>query len=451
MQLPEDFTKRMKVLLGEEFEEFLQSYEKERTQAFRINTQKISIESFMKINPFSLRLVPWTEEGFFYDKENRPGKHPYHEAGLYYIQEPSAMGVGMLAAPKPGERVLDLCAAPGGKTTHLAAQMKGEGLLISNEIHPARAKILAQNVERMGITNGIVTNETPKALAERFPEFFDRIVVDAPCSGEGMFRKEEQAFEQWSLDNVAMCASRQQEILELAVSMLRPGGTIVYSTCTFAPEENEGNIERLLREHPEMEIINPKEVPQFSKGRPVWGKDLPELEKTYRLWPHLLEGEGHYIAVLHKEGQTVPAPIRDNVPAIDKKAWESFEEFAKENLRFMPKGTPIMFSDQLYLLPCDLSLKGLKVLRPGLHLGTCKKNRFEPSHALALALTSEQVVRSCSFGSESYEIKGYLKGDTIAYDGDKGWNLVLVDGYSLGWGKGSNGVLKNHYPKGLRK
>jgi len=451
MNLPEEFTRRMQELLGDEFEAFLKSYEGERTQALRINTQKISIEDFKKISSFSLRPVPWTNEGFYYEQEERPGKHPFHEAGLYYIQEPSAMGVGMLAAPKPGERVLDLCAAPGGKTTHLAAQMKGEGLLISNEIHPARAKILAQNVERMGITNAIVTNEQPKALAKRFPGFFDRIVVDAPCSGEGMFRKEEQAFEQWSQENVQMCASRQEEILELSAGMLGPGGTIIYSTCTFAPEENEKNISHFLMEHPDFEIVKPLEVEEFSPGRPEWGNDLPQIADTYRLWPHKLEGEGHYIAVFHKAGQTEPVLLSDKVSAIDKNAWKLFEEFASENLKVMPQGVPIMFSDQLYLLPYELSLKGLKVLRPGLHLGTCKKNRFEPSHALALALNADQVCHSFSISGESDEIRGYLKGDTLSYDGEKGWNLVLVDGYSIGWAKGSNGILKNHYPKGLRK
>ncbi|MCI8599907.1 MAG: RsmB/NOP family class I SAM-dependent RNA methyltransferase, partial [Lachnospiraceae bacterium] len=260
MTLPQEFQKKMQKLLGEEYGQFLESYQREPLQALRVNTLKMPVEEFQSISPFSLRPVPWASEGFYYEKVDRPGKHPYHEAGLYYIQEPSAMAVGALALPKPGERVLDLCAAPGGKTTHLASAMKGQGLLISNEIHSARAKILSTNVERMGIPNAIVTNETPESLAGRFPGFFDRIVVDAPCSGEGMFQKEEQAILQWSPENVSMCAGRQQAILEEAAKMLRPGGSLVYSTCTFAPEENEGTVSTFLKKHSEFSIC---QVPVF--------------------------------------------------------------------------------------------------------------------------------------------------------------------------------------------
>ncbi len=452
MMLPLEFAERMKLLLGNEFDDFLKSYETEKAQALRINTLKISPEKFVAVSPFSLRRVPWVREGFYYDSEARPGKHPYHEAGLYYIQEPSAMAVGILADPKPGERVLDLCAAPGGKTTHLASAMKGEGLIIANEIHPARAKILAQNVERMGIANTVVTNETPQALAQRFPAFFDRIVVDAPCSGEGMFRKEELACEQWSVENVLMCAKRQQEILHEASKMLRDGGTLVYSTCTFAPEENEGSISAFLRSHPDFAVKKVKAGEKFSKGQPEWADALSETADTFRLWPHLVEGEGHYVAVIGKQGNP-PAIVNEKIPkmpSVDHKVWNLFLQFAKENIRHLPNGIPILFGDQLYLLPCALPLKGLKILRPGLHLGTIKKNRFEPSHALALFLDGKHVLRCCALDRRDTRVIAYLKGDAIAYEGEKGWNLVLVDGYSLGWGKLSNGILKNHYPKGLR-
>ncbi|CAM5193217.1 NOL1/NOP2/sun family putative RNA methylase OS=Ureibacillus acetophenoni OX=614649 GN=SAMN05877842_10619 PE=3 SV=1 [Ureibacillus acetophenoni] len=236
MNLPEPFLLKMKNLLQDEFEAIIQSYDDEKSHALRVNTLKIDIDEFLHKNPFTLERIPWVETGFFYTHNDRPGKHPYHESGLYYIQEPSAMAVGEFVDPKPGERVLDLCAAPGGKTTHLASKMKGEGFLLSNEIHPARAKILSQNVERMGIKNTVVTNETPERLAERFPSFFDRILVDAPCSGEGMFRKDEEAREHWSLENVEICASRQIDILKSAATMLKPGGRLVYSTCTFSPE-----------------------------------------------------------------------------------------------------------------------------------------------------------------------------------------------------------------------
>lgn len=459
MTLPQEFQEKMQRLLGEKYEAFLKSYDREQAQALRVNTLKITTEEFREKSPFSLRSVPWVPEGFYYGKDDRPGKHPWHEAGLYYIQEPSAMAVGELAAAKPGERVLDLCAAPGGKTTHLAAHMKGEGLLVSNEIHPARAKILASNVERMGIRNAVVTNETPERLAERFPEFFDRIVVDAPCSGEGMFRKEEQALLHWSLENVHMCAERQQEILREAAKMLRPGGTLIYSTCTFAPEEDEGSVSLFLKEHPEFSVKKVDAYEGFGSGHPEWADAVSEVKNTFRLWPHRLEGEGHYVAVLQKNSGSVESAREGDreskrkgmeiLPTVDRNVRKLYEEFAQENLRCLPEGELILFGEQIYLLPCTLPLKGLKVLRPGLHLGTLKKNRFEPGHALALALRPEEARACCNLSMEQAAI--YLRGETLEAEGEKGWKLVLAEGYSLGWGKAAGGTLKNHYPKGLRK
>lgn len=466
MKLPALFEEKMRELLGEEFPAFLKSYEGEPYQALRVNTLKIPREEFERISPFSLRPVPWAGDGFYYGQSDRPGKHPWHEAGLYYIQEPSAMAVAELADARPGERVLDLCAAPGGKTTQLAAAMKGEGLLVSNEIHPARAKILSSNVERMGISNAVVTNETPKRLGERFPAFFDRIVVDAPCSGEGMFRKEEQALSQWSPENVELCADRQQEILEEAARMLRPGGVLVYSTCTFAPEEDEGSAALFLERHPEFSVEVLETYGGFAPGRPEWAaKPREELSHTFRLWPHRLEGEGHYAAVFRKAGS---GPDRAEtgkaekgkeglrkLPSKEAAAFLLYREFARENLkegRFAePEGVPVLFGSELYLLPCELPLSGLKVLRAGLHLGTLKKNRFEPSHGLALALSAEEALRTCPLLPESEEIKAWLRGESLSRDAQAGWTLVLAGGYSLGFGKQTGGTLKNHYPKGLRR
>lgn len=468
MKLPKEFEERMKRLLGPDYGPFLESYDRERSQSLRINTLKIPAEEFLKRSPFTLRPVPWSAgEGCYYESGERPGKYPYHDAGLYYIQEPSAMAVGVLADPQPGERVLDLCAAPGGKTTQLAAAMKGQGLLVSNEIHPARAKILSQNVERMGIANAVVTNENPKDLEERFSGFFDRIVVDAPCSGEGMFLKEDQACGQWSEQNVQMCARRQKEILNSAARMLRAGGTLVYSTCTFAPEENEGAVSVFLEAHPDFSVKQTEAYEGFSEGRPDWvdGNGLEETRNTFRLWPHLLEGEGHYAAVLQKEGGREPEeqPQRRGKNAaagagksagkqsqLERRAYALFEDFAKENLLRLPDGVPVLFGEQLYLLPCEMELKGLKVVRAGLHLGTCRKDRFEPSHALALHLKAEEAAQRCELCSDDERVLAYLKGEAIPFEGGKGWNLVTVDGYSLGWGKLSEGLLKNHYPKGLR-
>jgi len=452
MELPKEFLSKMKDLLKDEYDDFLRSYEEPKIQGLRVNTLKVSIEEFLNINPFQLERIPWVNGGFFYQEEDRPGKHPYHEAGLYYIQEPSAMAASEMVDPQPGEKVLDLCAAPGGKSTHMAAKMKQQGLLLTNELYPARAKILSQNVERMGIKNAVVTNEAPSKLAERFPNFFDRILVDAPCSGEGMFRKDPGAREEWSLENVAACAERQSEILRYAAMMIRPGGRLVYSTCTFSPEENEGVISQFLNQDSRFEIEEIHVYEGFDHGREEWVSNGAEnIEKTIRIWPQQVRGEGHYIAVLRKAESEEPTKWKYEDGLKDQKQLKDFFQFAKETLTYTPKGEFIIFGDQLYLLPDEmLSLKNLKVIRPGWHLGTIKKNRFEPSHALALSLKGDEVKNKWNLDKNSPEILAYLKGESIKAEGPKGWYLVEVDGYSIGWGKLADGVLKNHFPKGLR-
>ncbi len=461
--LPQDFKNRMKEMLGEEYEVFEKSYEQEKYQSLRINPLKTDKTTFLEKTIFHLTEVPWCENGFYYTANDTPGKHPYHEAGVYYIQEASAMAPVEYLDVKPGERVLDLCAAPGGKSTQIALKMQGQGMLICNEIHPARAKILSENIERLGIQNAVVLNETPAHLAEVFSEYFDKILVDAPCSGEGMFRKNEDACNEWSLENVRICGERQDEILDYAASMLKPGGRMVYSTCTFAPIENEGSISRFLDRHNEFDTVSVPFFDGMTAGRSDWyleneeGEWKEQLTRTIRLWPHLLEGEGHYLAVLKKQGVLedyagyCKNPIEKGI--LDKEC-EDFFVFCKENLKEIPQklfGKKIKFGEQLYLIPEEMpSLKGLKVLRAGLHLGTLKKKRFEPSHAFALYLHAEEVKHVVSYSADSYEMKAYLSGQTLNCNGEKGWYLILVDEYSVGWGKLAGSILKNHYPKGLR-
>lgn len=467
--LPEAFLNRMRQMLDGEYDAFLQTFGEERYQALRLNALKRNAEGKTAAEVYGLcpggkevqtcfaRLspVPWAENGYYYDPSDQPGKHPCHEAGIYYIQEPSAMAPAELLGVQPGDRVLDLCAAPGGKSTQLAAKLKGEGFLLCNEIHPARAKILSENVERMGIQNACVTNETPARLAESFSGFFDKILVDAPCSGEGMFRKNEAACEEWSPENVRLCAERQDEILGCAAKMLRPGGRLVYSTCTFSEEEDEGSIRRFLERHPEFDVAA---VDGAAMGL---GDCEGNLGGTVRLWPHKIKGEGHFAAALVKEGE-LPEGWHGSVAGIgtektvpEKELGEYFS-FCRETL----KGTVgqavggaqyIRFGDNLYLAPRDMpGLKGLKVLRPGLHLGEIKKNRFEPSHALALALSPGDAVHVWNLKSEEAAAAAYLNGQTFPAEGEKGWYLICVDGFSLGWGKLAGGIMKNHYPKGLR-
>lgn len=453
--IPNLFKQRMRQMLDEEYPAFEESLRQEPYQALRINTLKADPADFLKKELFLLRPVPWADNGFYYAPGDVPGKHPYHAAGVYYIQEPSAMAPAEYLQAKPGEKVLDLCGAPGGKSTQIAADMQGEGILICNEIHPARAKILSENVERMGICNAVVDNESPQRLAEAFPEYFDKILVDAPCSGEGMFRKNEDACREWSLENVALCAKRQDGILACAARMLAFGGRIVYSTCTFASEENEGTVSRFLRDHPEFEAVSVKKAEGMTGGRQDWILDAAEgIANTVRLFPHRLNGEGHFLAVLKKKeeyGAQAEANERTErgLPEKSVKDWLCFH---RENLGEMKQGTYLLFGDQLYLAPEETPLlRGLKILRPGLHLGTLKKNRMEPSHALALSLKKHQVRKYIDLPSGGSEISAYLRGESIPFSGEKGWYLVTTDGFSIGWGKLSGGILKNHYPKGLRK
>lgn len=428
--LPEAFLQRMEAQLGSEYPAFLESLERPRAVALRFNPMK----GERPVLPFVGAPVPWEPEGFYYDPETRPGLHVYHEAGVYYLQEASAMAPVALLDPKPGERVCDLCAAPGGKTTQIAGRMLGQGFLVCNEINPKRAKILSRNIERMGVANALVANEHPETLAGRFPGFFDRVLVDAPCSGEGMFRKEEAAVTDWSQETVQMCARRQREILDSAARLVRPGGRLVYSTCTFAPEEDEETVAAFLESHPEF-APEPVEAHWF----------VPGENASYRMWPHKLLGEGHFAAVLRKtqgESGEVPACPGEKCP----KAWESF---AKELDITLPEGKAVSFGQSLYWAPMELpELNRLKVLRPGLELGTERKGRFEPAHALALWLKTCAVTES--FPPESPEMKAYLHGDVVP-SGKKGWCLVQAGGYAIGWGKGDGSVLKNHYPKGLRR
>ena len=428
--LPEAFLSRMKAQLGIEYGDFLKSLERPRAVALRFNPLK----GETPVLPFVGESVPWEPFGWYYDPESRPGLHVFHEAGVYYLQEASAMAPVALLDPQPGERVCDLCAAPGGKSTQIAGRMGGEGFLLCNEWSPKRAKILSRNIERMGVSNALVTNENVENLAKRFAGFFDRVLVDAPCSGEGMFRKEEAAVTDWSQETVEMCARRQAEILNSAAKLVRPGGRLVYSTCTFAPEEDEGAVAAFLESHPDFspEIL---ETPWFA----------PVENGGHRMWPHKLLGEGHFAAVLRKnEGEEGDTPISggEKLP----KEWLSF---AKEMGIQLPAGKAVSFGQNLFWAPAEMpDIQKLKVLRPGLELGEVKKGRFEPAHALALWLKDCANVQS--YGADSEEMKAYIHGEVVPSE-KKGWCLVEADGYSIGWGKGDGRVLKNHYPKGLRR
>jgi NOL1/NOP2/sun family putative RNA methylase len=486
MNLPLVFEDRMKKLLGEEYEEYLNCYSKPHYGGLRVNTQKTTPEAFEQLCPFSIQRIPWVRNGYYYDTSEQPAKHPYYYAGLYYIQEPSAMTPASLLPIDRGDKVLDICAAPGGKSTELGARLCGEGVLVSNDISNSRAKALLKNLELFGIRNALVLSEAPNKLVQYFPEYFDKILIDAPCSGEGMFRKSPAIIKNWEQYGVEYYNKLQKEIILLAAKMLKPGGYMLYSTCTFSPEENEGTISYLLEQYPEFQVVGAIPMEQirreaglsyegFDFGKPEWVNGKEELKNCLRLWPHKINGEGHFIALLHKSllgneegekgffdkssthytsskggGRTVSggSTAREkNLPS------EEAMDFIK-NLNFPIKRELLeVREDRLYLLPEGLpDLKGLRILRQGLLLGEIKKQRFEPSQALAMALKPAEYNKILRLKTGDSNVIRYLKCEAIEPEGSfqDGWYLVCVEDFPLGWLKIAGNHYKNKYLPGWR-
>ena len=458
MELPEAFKKKYQQLLGDEATAFLESFNQPSTSGFRQNPLKNDIPS-ATIDSADGK-VPAVPDGYYGSVD---GHSLDHVTGWVYSQEPSAMYVGEVVDPHPGERVLDLCAAPGGKSTHLIAKMHDQGLLVANEIFKKRAQILASNLERWGTRNTVVLNERPDNLEKHFPAFFDRILVDAPCSGEGMFRKEPAGIEYWNPDYPAECANRQRKILQSALKMLKAGGTLVYSTCTFAPEEDEQNIAWLLKEYPTLEMVAIKKFPGMDDGRPDWADGNPELVKAVRLFPHHYKGEGHFIAKLRLRDQSLGAPTKrrnqhkkkhrgsTNNGRLTTDEQQLFTAFQNEALPGQSFKNLVKFGDQLYSLPEGMvKLTNLQVQTPGLHLGTLKKNRFEPSLALAFSCQPKQVTNQVAITKDQW--RQYVHGDVLRVKQalPNGWYLLVCDHHSVGFGKMVNGTIKNFFPKGLR-
>lgn len=527
---PPLFAEQMQALLGEEYESFLASYDEDRWYGLRVNTLKIDAVAFRSLSELGSQLepIPWAPDGYYYPEAARPGKHPHHHAGLYYIQEPSAMAPVELLDVQPGHRVLDLCAAPGGKSTQIAAKLRGRGLLVANDPASDRAKALAKNIERAGVRNAVVLQEEPAALAHAFAGYFDRILVDAPCSGEGMFRKEPSMIAYWGKQSAATYAVLQDEILRQAAAMLAPGGRLVYSTCTFTPEENECRIAALLQARPELSIVPTAPAHGWQPGLEQFVGNVNSVSEalrgTVRLWPHHVKGEGHYAAVLTRSaepvtpvfaasddegmGDTSPravadtsrravagASLRSQPPSSasrrDHKASrpvsagkggragrglsepvqaspaEQWSRFAADQLALSAAldGRQVAYGSRLYLQPEGLpSLDGLRVMRPGWYMGEAGKHRFEPSQALAMGLTAADAVRILDLEADDPAVWRYLRGETVeaaaericsgasrrAAEEPKGYVLVCVDGYPLGWGKWQQGVLKNELAPGWR-
>ena len=459
MALPAGFTAKMRALLGAEAEAFLASSGEPARVGLRVNTLKCSPEQFEALSPWRLNQVPWSSSGFLLDElAARPGLHPLHRAGVYYLQEPSAMAVAEAVAPRPGDWVLDLAAAPGGKATHLASLMKNQGLLVANEVTGSRVRALGENLERLGVRNALITSESVQKLAARWGAVFDRVLLDAPCSGEGMFRKSEGAVLQWSEHLVKSCAARQDGLLADAAQLVKPGGTLVYSTCTFAPEENERVVAAFLAEQMEFELV-PLTFPGARPGRPDWVAASAGLEHTARFWPHLSPGAGHFVAKLKRVYGPEPRRKTATFAPLPRQAEDLWKKFVGATFdgKVVPNAPLTRRNDQLYAVPETLpELAGLRTLRSGVWLGTLKKNRFEPAHSLALALAQPELagVRTLDLAADSPELGQYLRGDVLEIPGkdggEDGWLVVTVAGFALGWGRRSRGTVKNFYPKGLR-
>lgn len=457
MELPIAFEEKMKEMLGTDYEAYLASFEHEAHQGIRVNTAKISVEEFLELSPYELKPVSWCPNGFYYDKKEKPAKHPFYFAGLYYIQEPSAMTTASLLPVEKGDTVLDLCAAPGGKSTELAAKLCGSGLLVTNDISNSRAKALLKNIEIFGVGNALVTSEPPNELAKRFPAYFDKILIDAPCSGEGMFRKQSSMIKAWENNGVELFVGLQRSILKEAVTMLKPGGSIIYSTCTFSKEENEQSIEYLLSLDDSLYLEELPMFDGFDKGHPEWGNTgNKELAKCRRLWPHRIEGEGHFVAMVRKREGKAEAPIAEY--AFSK------ERLSKEAVDFI-KGIAYPFDlsrmdvqkERVFYIPEKMPyVRGLRILRCGLYMGDMKKNRFEPSQSLAMFLKASEFPNVIWLKAEDERVIKYLKGETIELElkeikeQQDGICLICVEHYPLGFGKLLGGTIKNKYLPGWR-
>ena len=462
MNLPEDYQSRMQEMLGDEYLQYLDSFNHSYGQTLRVNQLKMEPADF--IRRFLLNgQVSWCDTGFYYEGDERLSANPYYHAGIYYLQEPSAMAPAAFLPVEPGDRVLDLCAAPAGKSTALAARLQGEGFLLSNDISASRCKPLLKNMEMAGVTNSVITCEAPEKLAGRFAGYFDKVLVDAPCSGEGMFRREPSMVKSWSAEEVKRYAVLQREILFHAAQMLRPGGYLLYSTCTFAKEEDEQTVEYFLEQHKDFSLQELPLCEGIEMGRVEWAlHGREDVRNCRRFLPHKVKGEGHFAALFKKEEsadssfESVSGDCSTKEQKVSKeKIPEAMEDFMRDIPDWKQWKKRIFFiKERAFLLPkhCP-SLQGLRIVRSGLYLGDCLKKRFEPSQALAMALKSSEYKKSISFPAEDIRIEKYLRGETVEIDNTeiKGWTLFCVDGFPLGWGKCDRGRLKNKYNPNWRK
>lgn len=447
--LPVEFENRMKNLLGEDYEKFEAAVSEPPVRAFRINTKKISEENFLKINPFGGEKIPFADNAYYFDYDGI-GNHPYHHAGMVYVQEPAAMSVAEGIDIQPDWKVLDLCAAPGGKSGQVADRLEN-GVLVSNEIIPSRCKILTGNMERMGYKNVITTCSDAKRLASLFGEEFDLVIVDAPCSGEGMFRKDETAVSEWSEANVKLCAERQTEILSEIKNLVKNGGYLLYSTCTFSLEENEKQIDNFLRNNSDFELIpvNEKVIKHTADGIKFDGCETENINLCRRFYPHISKGEGQFAALMKRNGGSGFVPNRKTaVEEIPKAEQKIVFDFLDDTLKNYDRKCVKKYKDNIIYYDSDFNIPQGIAFSCGVTIGSVKKNYIQPHHQFFMAM-GKNFKRIIELSVD--EADSYIKGNTVACSCENGWAAVTVDGCTLGGAKAVNGTAKNHYPKGLRK
>lgn len=455
MNLPENFLNIMRDILDNEYDDFFKSFDVENVKGIRINPLKIDKEVFLDKKLFNLKSVPWCNEGFYlanYDIE-RPAKHPYYHCGLYYIQEPSAMIPVEVLDPQPGDRVLDIAAAPGGKTTQIGAKLQNKGIIVSNDISPKRVKPLEKNINLFGIKNSIILNDNPEKIKNYFENYFDKILIDAPCSGEGMFKRDKRAISDWSEDNNYQLSKIQRKILSDIAPMVKPGGKLVYSTCTFSLIENEGTIDWFINEFPNFEIIDINGFESLSPAMPHLINANVEISKARRAWPHKINGDGHFIALLQRKNENIYVNKNSTYKPINNLSPDELslvQDFFKETLNHYEENIT-KIKNRVYIpTNVDKNLSGLRVITNGIYLGELKKNRFIPSQQYAMTLKMEKAKKVVNISSEDINAYKYLKGETLIIDNEKGWNLICIDGYPCGWAKGNGSSLKNYYEPSWR-
>ena len=445
--LPERFKERMADMLKEEYSEFEQALEEPNVRAIRVNTTKVAVDDFLSKTLLKLSPIDYASDGFIPENADGIGKTAEHHAGMFYVQDPGAMATVKSLEIKEGWRVLDACSAPGGKASQLASAIGDSGVLLANEYVPKRAKIIVSNFERLGIKNAVVTSLDTRKIGEMYRGYFDLVLCDAPCSGEGMFRKYDEAITEWSEDNVRLCAERQREILNNLAGTVKAGGYLLYSTCTYSREENEDTVADFIKNHPEFSLC---EVEKEMKAATADG--LEGMTEARRFYPHLAKGEGQFIALMKKDGNLGILPTilyKENVKLPTKDELAVVTKFLKENLSATPSGRIIKWGEQLALITHDLPIPPYSVFMPGIMLGEVKKGNFFPHHQLFSAL-GDLFLRKENLTKDDQRVQKYLRGEEIDTDLPGGWCAVLYEGVPLGGGKISGGKIKNHYPKGLR-